>query len=239
MALAHASARLSPPNLISRVIKRSRSPATVRVGAMPVASAAGASPPRLAREKAIFLVCDVQERFRPVIHGFEHCVHVSSQMMRAAKILDVPVLVTEQYPEKLGATVDELQPNFAGEGVVRPAAAKKKFAMTVPEVDAALAETPERTQAVIMGLEAHVCVLQTALDLIARGYEVFVLVDGTSSQRTTDRAVAFRRLESAGAILASSEMALFEMLGSADAPNFRDISALVREARPEPPLPAV
>ena len=186
------------------------------------------------------MVCDVQERFRPVIHGFEHCVHVSSQMMRAAKILDVPVLVTEQYPEKLGATVDELQSNFAGEGVARPAAAKKKFAMTVPEVDAALAENPERTHAVIMGLEAHVCVLQTALDLVARGYEVFVLVDGTSSQRH-DR--SRRRVSATGKRRgdpeASSEMALFEMLGSADAPNFRDISALVREARPEPPLPAV
>jgi nicotinamidase-related amidase len=96
-------------------------------------------------------------------------------MMRAAAILELPIVVTEQYPERLGATVDELQPHIP-EG--HPAIAKKLFSMCTPEVCERLDEMPERTQAVIMGLEAHVCVLQTAMDLTDRGLEVFVLVDG-------------------------------------------------------------
>jgi len=189
---------------------------------------------RLDASKATVFVCDVQERFRDVIDGFPHCVYVSSTMMRAAGILSLPVVVTEQYPERLGATVSELQPHISE---AHPAIAKKLFSMCTPEVLLRLDGMPARTQVVIMGLEAHVCVMGTTLDLLDRGMEVFVLVDGTSSQRPTDRAVALRRMEQAGVHLATSEMALFQMLGTAEAPHFKEVSKLVREPRPEPPLP--
>jgi len=188
---------------------------------------------RLDPSKSVVFVCDVQERFRGVVDGFSHCVHVGAVMMRAAAILHVPVIVTEQYPEKLGSTVDELQPHIPKD---HPAVPKKLFSMCTPEVIARLDGMPGRTQAIIMGLEAHVCVMQTAMDLMDRGVEVFVLADGTSSQRPSDRAIAMRRLEQMGAWTTSSEMALFQMLKTADADAFKPVSALVREPRPEPPL---
>ena len=192
-------------------------------------------PGRLDPSRTAVFVCDVQERFRPVIHGFDHCVHVSSVMMRAGKILGMPAVVTEQYPERLGATVDELQPLLDPN---EPAVAKKLFSMVTPEVDVRINEM-NRDQAVLMGLESHVCVFQTAMDLMARGWEVHVLVDGVSSQRVGDRAAAMRRLEASGAMLSTSEMALFDLLKTAEAENFKAVSALVREKRPEPPLPSV
>ena len=137
--------------------------------------------------------------------------------------------------KRLGATVDELQPHVPTD---HPAVAKKLFSMITPEVSARLdGMPPERTQAIIMGLEAHVCVMQTAMDLMDRGMEVFVLADGTSSQRPTDRAIAMRRMEQMGVWTSSSEMALFQMLKSAEAEKFKPVSALVREPRPDPPLP--
>ena len=114
----------------------------------------------------------------------------SSVMMRAGKILGMPAVVTEQYPERLGATVDELQPQLDPN---EPAVAKKLFSMVTPEVETRL-QGMNRDQAVLMGLESHVCVFQTAMDLMARGGEVHVLVDGVSSQRVGDRAAAMRRL---------------------------------------------
>ena len=154
-------------------------------------------------------------------------------MLRAGKILGMPAVVTEQYPERLGATVDELAPNLDPRA---PPVAKKLFSMITPEVDERLGGM-NRDQAVLMGLESHVCVFQTAMDLMAR--EVHVLVARRSSQRPTDRAAALRRLEAEGLRLSTSEMALFDLLKTAEAENFKAVSAIVREKRPEPPLPSL
>jgi|EP00982_Pelagococcus_subviridis_P015029 nicotinamidase-related amidase len=194
---------------------------------------------RVDADAAVVFVCDVQERFRAVVDGFAHCVHVSSVMCRAAEILDLPIVCTEQYPEKLGATVEELQPALAARRTApKP---KKLFSMVTPEVAAALDALPKsRDVALVMGLEAHVCVLQTAMDLLDRGMTVHVLVDGVSSQRAGDRAVALARLASTErCFLSTSETALFQMLKTAESECFKPISALVREPRPEPPLPSV
>ena len=211
----------------------------VRFGDARMSAARGADAPpfpgRLDPARTAVFVCDVQERFRTVIHGFDHCVHVSSMMLRAGKILGMPAVVTEQYPERLGATVDELAPNLDPRA---PPVAKKLFSMITPEVDERLGGM-NRDQAVLMGLESHVCVFQTAMDLMARGWEVHVLVDGVSSQRPTDRAAALRRLEAEGLRLSTSEMALFDLLKTAEAENFKAVSAIVREKRPEPPLPSL
>ena len=214
---------------VTRRVRSSRSMSAARVADAPPL------PGRLDPARTAVFVCDVQERFRTVIHGFDHCVHVSSMMLRAGKILGMPAVVTEQYPERLGATVDELAPNLDPRA---PPVAKKLFSMITPEVDERLGGM-NRDQAVLMGLESHVCVFQTAMDLMARGWEVHVLVDGVSSQRPTDRAAALRRLEAEGLRLSTSEMALFDLLKTAEAENFKAVSAIVREKRPEPPLPSL
>ena len=152
-----------PDRIVTRPVAR-----RVRSSRSMSAAHAADAPPlpgRLDPARTAVFVCDVQERFRTVIHGFDHCVHVSSMMLRAGKILGMPAVVTEQYPERLGATVDELAPNLDPRA---PPVAKKLFSMITPEVDERLGGM-NRDQAVLMGLESHVCVFQTAMDLMARG----------------------------------------------------------------------
>eukprot|EP00741_Cyanophora_paradoxa_P016612 tig00020930_g16042.t1 len=181
---------------------------------------------KLVAKDTALLVCDVQEKFRNVIDKFPNVVHVSKRMVAAAKLLDMPVIVTEQYPEKLGKTVSEI--DLAPD---TPVFGKKKFSMIIPEVEAKLREKNVKS-ALICGLETHVCVLQTFLDLSERGIEVHLLMDGVSSSRPLERYIAMERMRTAGATLTTSESALFQLIGSADHPKFREISALVKEPFP-------
>ena len=196
--------------------------------------------PRLDPSRAALFVCDVQEKFAPVIHGFDNCAYVASTMLRAGVLLDFPALVTEQVPEKLGKTVEALQPLIAERDDVH-LVGKTKFSMCAEGASAFFdaAGANGRDQAVLVGLEAHVCIAQTALDLIEQGWDVFVCVDGVSSVRVGDRAAALRRMESAGCVLTTGEALLFELIGDAAHPVFRDISKLVREPRPEVALPPI
>lgn len=190
---------------------------------------------KLAASETALFVCDVQERFRQIISGMPAVIDTSRRMVRAADALGMPVLVTEQYPEKLGSTVPEVtdvMPDRLLLGSRR--FPKKVFSMIVPEVRYALRTMPHVKTVLLCGIETHVCVLQTTLDLIERGYEVHVLVDGVSSQRPADRAVALQRLAQSGAYLATSEMALFQMMGSTEHPAFKTISGLCKEQRADP-----
>ncbi|KAI7845477.1 hypothetical protein COHA_001025 [Chlorella ohadii] len=190
---------------------------------------------RLAPNETALLVCDVQERFRPVISGFPAVVDTSCRMLRAAQALQLPVIVTEQYPKALGNTVEELREFIPAEA---PVVAKTKFSMCTDEVNAALDKLGGGVKRVlIVGIETHVCVLQTTLDLLERGYEVHVLVDGVSSQRLGDRSVALQRLAQSGAFLATSEMVMFQMMVNTAHPAFKAVSAICKEERPEQ-LPA-
>jgi nicotinamidase-related amidase len=245
LALAMALARCAPPRAAfssATIQKRARVSSPAR--RTTVAMAAGSSPektaPRLDPARATLFVCDVQEKFAPVIHGFDNCVYVASAMLRASELLEFPALVTEQVPDKLGKTVDALQPLLAERKDVL-VVGKTKFSMCTEGAAAFLEarETLAPPQALLVGLEAHVCVAQTAFDLLDRGWEVFVLVDGVSSIRVGDRAAALRRMEQSGCALTTSEAALFEMIGDATHLKFRDVSKLVREPRPETPLPSV
>lgn len=182
-----------------------------------------------ANATALF-VCDIQERFRPVINGFPAVIDTARRMVRGANVIGLPVLVTEQYPAKLGSTVTELKE------VLPPAApviSKTLFSMITPEVETFLAQHSAIKQVLVCGIETHVCVLQTSLDLLERGYEVHILTDGVSSQRLTDREAGLTRMSQSGAFLVSSEMCLFQLMKDAKADGFKDISALVREPRPD------
>jgi len=184
---------------------------------------------RLQPGSTIFMLCDVQEKFRAGIHKFATVVTGSQRMMRAANELSIPVVVTEQYPKGLGNTVAEIDTSTA------TVVAKTDFSMVVPEVQAKLDEL-KCTDAVIFGLEAHVCVQQTALDLIERGMNVHLCVDAVSSQSTTDRSCGLHRAACAGAFLTSTESVLMELIRSKDHPNFKAISTTLKETRPSDPL---
>eukprot|EP01101_Sappina_pedata_P006894 TRINITY_DN3534_c0_g1_i1.p1 TRINITY_DN3534_c0_g1~~TRINITY_DN3534_c0_g1_i1.p1 ORF type:complete len:215 (+),score=75.40 TRINITY_DN3534_c0_g1_i1:36-647(+) len=189
---------------------------------------------KIVPSNTIFFMCDVQERFRSLIQYFPSVIHVANQMSRVGAIMNIPVVVTEQYPKAFGPTVDEIH-----KGDHLAVFAKDKFSMiddNVREYIASLQreKVQARTTAVLFGIEAHVCVLQTALDLVERGYQVHVIADGTSSQRVSDRTIAFERMKQSGVYLTTSESLIFQLLGSSKHPNFKQISSeLLKDARPE------
>lgn len=179
-----------------------------------------------------FFCCDIQERFRPVISHFPSVIHVGKTLVKSAAVLDVPLFVTEQYPKALGNTVPELAEELKNVRRIHKYD-KMLFSMLTPELEADLVKYDQVKNAVIFGIEAHVCVLQTTKDLIEKGYNVHIVADGTSSQRPGDRKIAFENLKQSGAILTTSESILFQILKDAKHPRFKDISNLCKGERPD------
>jgi nicotinamidase-related amidase len=173
----------------------------------------------LDRDRATLLVVDVQESFRPVIHRFDHMAGQVAKLVQGAEAVGVPVLVTEQYPKGLGPTVPEVAEHLD----VSPIA-KVCFAAT----DAEGFDLKGRDQVLICGIEAHICVSQTAHALIDQGVEVHVAADACSSRTQEDRSTGLLKMTSAGAIPSSVETALFELLGEAGGEEFKTIQALVK-----------
>mmetsp|Transcript_32851 Transcript_32851/g.84842 ORF Transcript_32851/g.84842 Transcript_32851/m.84842 type:complete len:193 (-) Transcript_32851:364-942(-) len=180
---------------------------------------------RITRLNSALFVCDIQERFRELIWKFPHVVYSAKMLMDGAKALNIPVAVTEQYPKAMKHTVHEL--DTTGAKVVE----KTKFSMMVPEVEAWLKDQ-QRNHVILCGIESHVCVLQTCLDLKDKGLNVHLVVDGVSSMRKSDRSIALQRLKEEGIIMTSTESILFQILGDAKAENFKDISNIAKVPRP-------
>eukprot|EP01087_Luapelamoeba_hula_P020812 TRINITY_DN715_c3_g3_i5.p1 TRINITY_DN715_c3_g3~~TRINITY_DN715_c3_g3_i5.p1 ORF type:complete len:179 (-),score=33.88 TRINITY_DN715_c3_g3_i5:113-649(-) len=161
---------------------------------------------KLRPQNTLFMLCDVQERFRNTISHFPSVTHVASTMLKAAPVFEIPVIVTEQYPKALGHTVAELP---VGTTPNTNVFAKLKFSMLTDEVRSKMrdADNSARKSVVLFGIEAHVCVLQTALDLLEEDYDVHILADGTSSSRTYERDIAFKRLrKESGVYITTSEL---------------------------------
>lgn len=176
----------------------------------------------LDRERAALLVVDVQEAFRPAVLDFDQVVAAVSVLARGAAALGVPIIVTEQYPRGLGNTVEELTAleEIAG---VEPL---DKVAFSAARAEGF--DLGGRDQVLLCGIEAHVCVSQTAHDLLAKGLDVHVAGDAVTSRTVANRDLGLNKMERAGAVLTSSETALFEMLGAAGGPEFKAIQGLVK-----------
>lgn len=179
---------------------------------------------RLRKEEAILMVVDVQERLIPAIYDAAQAVHSCAVLAQAAQIFNIPVIVTEQYPEKLGATVPEIT-NILND--YQPIS-KKCFSAYTQEVVDVLKSTSARRSILLCGVEAHVCVQQTALDLLANGFDVFVVRDAISSRTPANAKIGWQRMIGAGAIPVSVESALFELLQTADAPEFKTVHQLIK-----------
>jgi nicotinamidase-related amidase len=178
---------------------------------------------RLEPATSAVLVVDVQEKLMPKILDADTIVRNIAFVLDAAPLLGVEVRATEQYPKGLGPTVAELARRLPE----RPD--KLTFSCCgVPGLTDGLRRRGRR-QVLLLGIEAHVCVLQTALDLLAENYEVHVAVDAVGSRFAVDRDTALRRLEGAGAVPTTVETAVFEWTGGSAHPNFKAISALVRQ----------
>eukprot|EP00013_Stygamoeba_regulata_P014957 CAMPEP_0177678084 /NCGR_PEP_ID=MMETSP0447-20121125/28810_1 /TAXON_ID=0 /ORGANISM="Stygamoeba regulata, Strain BSH-02190019" /LENGTH=211 /DNA_ID=CAMNT_0019187043 /DNA_START=44 /DNA_END=675 /DNA_ORIENTATION=+ len=186
-------------------------------------------PGRLSPRECLFLLCDIQARFAPVIQNFSSVSFIANQMVNVAKILDVDVVCTEQYPKAFGHTVPEIETSHL------KVYEKTCFSMFGhPESQKAILNSGKK-KAVLFGIEAHVCISQTALDLVENGFEVHILADGTSSQRQEDRMFAFERLRQSGVFITTSEAMIFELMGDATHPRFRDLSAIIKEANKAAP----
>ncbi|KAL2800183.1 Isochorismatase-like protein [Aspergillus keveii] len=186
------------------------------------------------RNPAVF-VCDIQEKFTKAIFEFPRLVTTTTKILRASNTLNIPIYITTQNRSKLGATIPELQQHLNGPNV-RADIDKTLFSMITPEIDALLpapAKGEKPIDAVIVGLETHICVTQTTLDLLERGHRVYVLVDGVSSINAEERGIALARLRDAGAIVTTSESILFEILGDAGREEFKAITGLVKETKEE------
>jgi nicotinamidase-related amidase len=176
---------------------------------------------RLERERAVLVVVDVQEAFRKAVPGFEEVAEAAGTLVRGAAAMGVPIIVTEQYPQGLGRTV----PAVAGH---LPPASEPVEKVRFSAAEAEGFDLGGRDQALVCGIETHVCVNQTVLDLLDRGLEVQVVSDAVGSRTDENRELGLRRAERSGAGLTSVEMALFELLGGSDAPEFKQVQELVK-----------
>ena len=177
--------------------------------------------PNLDAARSHLLLIDFQDRLMPAIHDGAGVAAQAGRILAAARALDVPRSFTEQTPDKLGTTVPELAPQ-AGEDVLTKAGFDAG-----PETGLASRIAPGH-RIVVAGCEAHVCVLQTVLGLLAAGREVAVIADATGSRAPANRDAALARMDRAGAEIVTAEMAIFEWLGRADHPAFREVIALVK-----------
>lgn len=179
---------------------------------------------RARRSDVALLVIDLQERLLPAILQGDRVVEQSRKMILAARLLGIPIVATEQYPRGIGATRADVR-EALGEGEV---VEKLTFSCCGAETFRARWEAIGRRVALLCGIETHVCVLQTALDLLEGGGDVIVLADATGSRRAEDRDVALRRLRDAGATVATVESAIFELLERAGTPEFKEALKLVK-----------
>jgi nicotinamidase-related amidase len=175
---------------------------------------------RLERGRAALVIVDVQEAFRKAVAGFDDVARRTAVLAQGAAALGMPVVVTEQYPRGLGDTV----PEVAGHLGAAPRLPKTVFSAAQAEGF----DLAGRDQALVCGIEAHVCVAQTVLDLLDRGVQVQVAGDATASRSPADRDTALHRMERAGATITSVEAALFELLGAAGTPEFKTVQELIR-----------
>lgn len=177
----------------------------------------------MSRAQSRLLIVDMQEKLVPIIDGHKQLVANCQKLIKAAEILEVPVTATEQYPRGLGPTVPEL-------AELLPECPEKIEFSCLNCLDwNSIGSDPEgRFQVIVAGIEAHVCVLQTVLDLLSQGFRVFVVADAVSSRKPFDREVALQRMLSSGAVVVTTESVLFEWCERAGTPEFKEISRLVR-----------
>jgi len=185
------------------------------------------SPLLMAAGDTALLVVDVQERLIGSIADRQRVVWNVRRLIDGAAVFGLPVLATEQYPRGLGPTVPEL--------AQRLGKIPEKLTFSSRACGAGFRDLEGRgiLKVLVCGIEAHVCVQQTVLDLLAAGWHVYVAADAVGSRFTADYQIALRRMESAGATITTTEAALFEWCDVAGTPQFKQISALVRETAPE------
>ncbi|AMO54897.1 isochorismatase [Endozoicomonas montiporae] len=175
-------------------------------------------------DNTVLVIVDVQGKLATLMHKKQDLYKNLMAITAGAKELDVPVLWMEQIPHKLGPTITELSELLTEQNPI----SKSSFSCYgEPEFLKALEQT-RRKQVLVVGIEAHICVYQTAMDLHQAGYDVEVVADAVSSRTKQNKNLALEKLGKAGIGITSTEMALFELMKTADAPQFRTVAKLIK-----------
>ena len=175
-------------------------------------------------DDTVLVVIDVQGKLAQLMHNKTELFKNLRTMILGAQVLDVPILLTEQYPQGMGATVPEVAELLEGVAPITKTSFSCCGENGFTEAFAALG----REQAVLVGIETHVCVWQTAYDLLESDYAVHVVADAVSSRSADNKHVGLENMRDSGAILTCTETALFELLRVAEGPQFKEILKLVK-----------
>lgn len=181
-------------------------------------------------DRAFVLVIDIQEKLTPLVQGAKALVGAARKLLDGVRVFKLPVMATEQYPTGLGRTVEPVKSclDVADATVLE----KPTFsAWAHPPVREAILAL-DRPQVVVVGIETHVCVQQTTLDLISRDYDVFICADAVSSRGQEDHQCALSRMRQEGAFIATVESVLFELCDRCDTPQFKAMLEVIKRTPP-------
>ncbi|SES68185.1 hydrolase [[Clostridium] polysaccharolyticum] len=179
---------------------------------------------RIKLEDSIAMLVDYQEKLMPAIHNHEKVIEKTVQLLTGLKIVGCPVMFTQQYTKGLGMTVPEITETQEQFGYLE----KITYSCLDTEEIRKELETHNRKTVILAGVEAHICVMQTARDLIAQGYKVCIVTDCTSSRTEADLQVGMERMKQEGVFVTSVEAVLFELLEKAGTPEFKAVSKLIK-----------
>ncbi len=179
---------------------------------------------RLSKNHTAGVIIDVQEKLFPHMHHRESLEKNINILIEGLKILEIPLLVTEQYTKGLGFTIPSVQESIGNQSKIE----KVAFSCCDSPDFMSHLQNMGKTHVVVAGIEAHVCVLQTVVDLLDNGFRVAVVTDCISSRKQTDQDIALRRIEQEGAMLSTYESVLFELCRYSGTDQFKSISKLVK-----------
>jgi nicotinamidase-related amidase len=178
----------------------------------------------LKAENALLVVIDIQGKLASLMYDKEKFYDNCVRMIQAARVLEIPVIWNEQLPDKLGQTIDKIKAEFEGQTPL----IKSSFSCCGNPEFAERLKSGGKKQVILIGMESHVCVYQTAIDLIAKNYEVYPVIDAISSRFPVNRQLGFDAMKNLGCKLTSVEMSLFEMLREATGEKFKKIVRIIK-----------
>jgi len=187
-------------------------------------------PDQLDAGRAMLLVIDMQEKLMPLIIDQQRVVGAAIKLIRGLSVLDLPMVATEQYPKGIGTTIAPIRDVLAG-GNVQTLEKPTFSGWAHPQVREAILAL-DRTQLIIAGVETHVCVQQTALDLASRDYDVFVCADAAGSRGRMDYECALHRMRQNRIVVTTVESVLFELCQSSAAPRFKALLEIIKSSPP-------
>lgn len=184
---------------------------------------------KLKKDSALLVVVDMQEKLVPAMGAKKELIDRTSVLCRGAKELDLPILVTQQYTKGLGKTIDEIADIIAPDGLSEnDYIDKTDFSVLKDKCLAGILDKLGKEQIILAGIETHICIMQSCIDLILSGYDVFIAEDCMSSRRKIDHINGLKRMQDSGAHITTAEAILMEMIGGAKNEHFRAISKIIK-----------